>query len=72
MRRSGSGAECKAFPGSDDWPSDQAWSDFDQAVGGALIKTIPLAAPCYNSWPEQRDPEKCAEVIQLWNKPLYQ
>ncbi|KAK0722675.1 hypothetical protein B0T26DRAFT_750045 [Lasiosphaeria miniovina] len=39
--------ECRAFPGSDDWPSDSDWRSFNQTLGGALLKPLPPAAACY-------------------------
>jgi hypothetical protein len=45
------GSACKAFPGDAAWPSDATWETLNGALGNnALIKTIQLAAPCYNSW----------------------
>jgi len=60
---------CKAFPGDASWPSDVAWKAFNSSLGGALIKTIPLAAPCYNNWPQARDAAKCQFVTENWSSP---
>ncbi|KAJ5780426.1 hypothetical protein N7457_005586 [Penicillium paradoxum] len=57
---------CKVFPGDDQWPSESTWSTLDDLVDGALIKTVPLAASCYTSWP-QYDAQKCAYVSAEWN-----
>lgn len=38
------GRVCKAAPGSADWPSAQTWAEFNQTVGGKLIKPLPPAA----------------------------
>lgn len=38
---------CKVFPGDAKWPSDKDWSTLNDTLNGALIRTIPLAAPCY-------------------------
>lgn len=35
---------CKAAPGSADWPTAQTWADFNQTLGGKLIKPLPPAA----------------------------
>ncbi len=64
-------SRCKIFPGDKDWPPDEEWEVLSVLTGGALIKTVPLAAPCYNSWPE-RDPAKCAYVNSKWTDPLFQ
>src|SRR5690349_21447305 len=60
------GRQCKVFPGDAAWPSDAVWKTFNASVGGALIKTVPLAAPCYKSWP-QYDAAKCAQVTANWH-----
>ncbi|KAJ6035593.1 FAD linked oxidase N-terminal [Penicillium canescens] len=56
---------CKVFPGDFWWPSTWVWSLFDKFLGGALIKTIPLAASCYSSWPEY-DANECAVITDDW------
>ncbi|KAK0656943.1 isoamyl alcohol oxidase-like protein [Cercophora newfieldiana] len=61
--------KCKVFPGDANWPSDKAWKTFNASLGGALIKTIPLAAPCYNNWPQVRDAAKCQQITENWNSP---
>ncbi|KAK3389275.1 hypothetical protein B0H63DRAFT_427652 [Podospora didyma] len=43
--------ECRAFPGSDDWPSDNEWRRFNTSLGGALLKPLPPAAACYTGTP---------------------
>ena len=58
---------CKAYPGSPEWPLDLVWKAFDHLIGGALIKTVPLAAPCFNSWPAVRDPARCAFISAHWS-----
>lgn len=56
---------CKVFPGDFLWPSNWVWSLFDKFLGGALIKTVPLAASCYSSWP-QYDADECAAITDDW------
>ncbi|KAJ5692322.1 hypothetical protein N7462_001745 [Penicillium macrosclerotiorum] len=58
-------SECKVFPGDALWPAKWVWSLFDELLGGALIKTVPLAAPCYSSWPEY-DSDKCDTITDDW------
>lgn len=60
-----SSGECKVFPSDAAWPSDATWSLFDQLLGGALIKTVPLAAACYPSWSEYNKTE-CDYVSDEW------
>jgi hypothetical protein len=57
--------KCKVFPGDRQWPSQSAWSAFDDLLGGALIKTVPLAASCYSSWP-QYDSDECERISSQW------
>lgn len=64
--------ERKAYPGSDDWPSDVTWKALNVSLGGVLIKNIPLAASCYNSWPAVRSNESCAYVTAHWIEPRFQ
>lgn len=52
---------CKVFPGDSQWPSQSTWDTFDKLLGGALIKTVPLAAPCYHNLGVY-DAEKCQAV----------
>ncbi|KAK3898861.1 hypothetical protein C8A05DRAFT_37535 [Staphylotrichum tortipilum] len=39
-------------------------------LGGALIKTVPLAAPCSSNWP-QYDPVACQYVRDHWSDPHF-
>ncbi|KAJ5726288.1 FAD linked oxidase N-terminal [Penicillium malachiteum] len=57
--------KCRLLPGDKAWPSESTWSELDSALGGALIKTVPLAASCYPSWPEY-DSAKCTDVGDDW------
>jgi len=52
---------CKVFPGDEAWPSPPIWDSFDNLLDGALIKTVPLAAVCYQNLGVY-DAEKCAAV----------
>lgn len=63
--------KCKVFPGDHQWPSQYTWSALDNLLGGALIKTVPLAASCYSSWPEY-DSEECARISSQWTDSYLQ
>lgn len=63
---------CKTYPGTPEWPSELVWRVFDSLVGGRLVKTVPLAAPCFNGWPEVKDEVKCAVVKSRWGVPRFQ
>ncbi|PYH42964.1 FAD-binding domain-containing protein [Aspergillus saccharolyticus JOP 1030-1] len=57
---------CKVYPGDAAWPSTSQWSVFNQALGGALIKTVPLAATCYPAWSEYYNQTACEEISDDW------
>jgi len=65
-------APCKTFPGDPDWPKDIIWDIFDLLLGGALIPTVPLAAPCYDTPWGKKDTAKCAKLLSNWTNPLLQ
>ncbi|KAL8423851.1 hypothetical protein RB596_003896 [Gaeumannomyces avenae] len=62
--------ECRAFPGTDSWPTQSAWDALNSTLGGALIPTVPAAAPCYRDWGNY-DAEKCAAVVANWTNPYF-
>jgi hypothetical protein len=65
-RRQTSSEVCKVFPGDDDWPSQTAWAQLNETVGGALFIPVPRAAVCHSLWP-QYDPAKCEDLLANWN-----
>ncbi|KAK3303035.1 uncharacterized protein B0T15DRAFT_262003 [Chaetomium strumarium] len=65
--RSGS---CKTFPGDAEWPSPATWRTFDKLLDGALIETLPVAAPCYRNLGVY-DAEKCAAVQSSFTNPYF-
>lgn len=62
---------CKTFPGDASWPSDLIWDVFDLLTGGALIKTVPLASPCYDNWGNY-DAVECAYLLDQWTNSSLQ
>ncbi|SPO03146.1 related to isoamyl alcohol oxidase [Cephalotrichum gorgonifer] len=61
--------ECRSFPGDESWPSEDVWNNFNELLGeNALIRTVPLAAVCYNSWGVY-DEEKCASLREEFGDP---
>jgi hypothetical protein len=64
-------AECKVYPGDAAWPSKLVWTLFDELLGGALIKTVPLASVCYSSWPEY-DADECTTITNDWTDSYLQ
>ncbi|RAO72946.1 uncharacterized protein BHQ10_008958 [Talaromyces amestolkiae] len=70
--RRDSSAACKAFPGDSAWPTDTIWSVLDLLLGGnALIKSVPVAAPCYSDW-DQYNTDECVDITSQWNSPEFQ
>jgi hypothetical protein len=59
------GHSCKLMPGDFLWPVTLIWDIFDLLLGGALIKTTPLAASCYPSWPEY-NADTCDTITADW------
>jgi hypothetical protein len=68
---SASTSQCKVFPGDANWPSPVAWKVLNLLTGDALIQSVPLAAPCYNGWPEY-NASACASITSQWSDPHLQ
>jgi hypothetical protein len=66
----GANSTCKVFPGDHNWPSDTKWAALNKITNGALIKTIPLAAPCYPG--ELFDQAKCDLITAQWTNSSLQ
>lgn len=64
-------AGCKPLPGDFAWPTDVAWFVLDLLLGGALIKGVPVAAPCYSDW-SQYNSDECTTITSQWNSPEFQ
>ena len=64
--------QCKAFPGTPEWPSENVWKVFNETLGGALIQNTPLAAPCFDSWPAVEDSAKCSVIQHEWSTSRFQ
>ena len=62
---------CKAFPGDSNYPGPIAWKVLDLLTGGAVIKTLPLASPCYSNWPNYNAAE-CTRISNSWSDPHLQ
>lgn len=57
-------ASCKTMPGDLTWPGKVVWKVFNLLTGGALIKTVPFGAVCYEG--EHYDADACARIIDNW------
>lgn len=62
-------SHCKCFPGDECWPSRKEWAHLNSTVGGRLIATVPLGAPCHNP---VYDADVCAELQDEWLTPTIQ
>lgn len=69
LRRADS--DCKTFPGDFLWPNEPLWALLDLLTGGALIKTVPLASPCFDTWGNY-DAVECARVDEQWTNSSMQ
>lgn len=62
---------CRVFPGDSFWPADSIWDIFNSVLGNdALIKTVPLASPCY--YGPNYNAEKCANLFATWTNSTIQ
>lgn len=57
---------CKVSPGDKAWPATIIWEIFDLLTGGALISTVPLAAPCHADWPAYENSAECLYITDYW------
>ncbi|KAM5341951.1 hypothetical protein ACJ41O_014982 [Fusarium nematophilum] len=58
--------KCKTFPGDLLFPGTLIWNVLDLVTGGAVIKTVPIAAPCYDDFGVY-DAARCGEVVDNWS-----
>lgn len=54
---------CKCFPGDACWPSAAEWSGLNATVGGRLVATVPLGAPCHDP---AYDEVTCKSLQSQW------
>ncbi|KAI0516776.1 hypothetical protein F5B22DRAFT_180525 [Xylaria bambusicola] len=57
--------KCKLLPGDLTYPSQEDWISLDALSDGALIKTVPIGAVCYEG--EVYDSRKCQFLLDNWN-----
>ncbi|KAF2185883.1 FAD binding domain-containing protein [Zopfia rhizophila CBS 207.26] len=50
---------------------NRVWDIFDYLLDGALIPTVPIGAPCYDSEWGAKNPKKCDAVIKGFNDPHF-
>ncbi|KAF5238279.1 hypothetical protein FAUST_5646 [Fusarium austroamericanum] len=59
-------SKCKTFPGDARWPEDDVWKFLDRITGGALIKTVPIGASCYDSFGVKNE-ARCRHIVDQWS-----
>ncbi|KAI2629002.1 FAD/FMN-containing isoamyl alcohol oxidase MreA [Xylaria nigripes] len=64
-----SSLRCRCYPGDKCWPSDSVWNAFNETIGGRLIATTPLAAPCHDSTFGLYNATECAQLQASWFTP---
>jgi hypothetical protein len=67
-------AACKVFPGDAAWPNNGVWAFLNSTTSnGGLIKTIPIAAPCYAGPPYNVfNADKCTFITNQWSNSSLQ
>lgn len=61
---------CRCFPGDECWPSDTDWESFNKTLGGKLVRTVPIASSCHDTFPGvEYDAATCANVQANWARP---
>ena len=71
-RSDNSTTHCKNYPGDPDWPTTADWRDFNDTVEGALISTIPPAAPCHASSFGPLDQTRCNSIRSRFGNSSFQ
>jgi hypothetical protein len=71
LARRAASASCKTFPGDPSWPKDLVCDILNVLLGGALIPTKPIAAPCYDSRWGNKDAAKCADIADNFTNPYF-
>jgi FAD binding domain/Berberine and berberine like len=60
---------CRCFPGDSCWPTSAEWEAFNRTVGGKLLATVPIGAPCHTSDFPPYDSQKCDALKNVWFFP---
>ena len=60
---------CRCLPGDGCWPKAQEWERLNSTVGGRLVATVPLSAPCHDP---TYNAAECLNIKNLWAFPNLQ
>lgn len=61
---------CKTSPQNETWPSHEEWNALTKSIGGALLRTAPVASSCYEGNP-LNSPYNCSWVKNRWSLGAY-
>ena len=61
---------CRYTPEDEEWPSDEEWTQFNETLGGVLLKPRPLAISCYAG--PLYDAALCANLKSSWTSMTQQ
>lgn len=68
-RRIGKSLRCKTMSGDPLYPDKTTWEIFDNLLGGALEKIIPIGSPCYKeSEYGNYDSMKCTSLVRNFDQ----
>jgi hypothetical protein len=67
------GLKCKCYEGERCWPSLGEWKALNTSVDGLLVKVVPIAASCYNTFEgiPTYNAEKCAATNASWHSQAF-
>jgi hypothetical protein len=54
--------DCRAHPGTADWPAEDEWARLNSSLAGALLHPVPIAAVCYDG--PYKDPAQCNFLLR--------
>ncbi|KAK1590108.1 FAD binding domain-containing protein [Colletotrichum navitas] len=63
-----SDAACRCYPGDACWPTAANWDAFNQTIGGRLIATVPIGAPCHDSSFGAYNEAECTALQNVWSQ----
>ncbi|KAK4682183.1 hypothetical protein QC764_113010 [Podospora pseudoanserina] len=62
--------QCKAIPGTPDWPSPASWKRLNESLAGRLLQPPPPGAVCHPGQPTY-DAGECPNLLADWSKLDY-
>ncbi|KAK5678744.1 hypothetical protein LTS10_009188 [Elasticomyces elasticus] len=65
-------SNCRCYPGDACWPTKADWTAFNKTIGGKLVATVPLAAPCHDDVYAAYNNATCTQLQAGWLEPQTQ